>query len=107
MFYGGGAESVAGFACSLAKYAGAVRMACMAVTRPSRVPDPAPGAGDVTFARDLGLFDATMIGVGAMIGVVALQRMIVRLFRGRPNRLDEFGGADTAVASQGQRGEQR
>ena len=25
-------------------------------------------AGEVTFARDLGLFDATMIGVGAMIG---------------------------------------
>ncbi len=26
------------------------------------------GAGEATFARDLGLFDATMIGVGAMIG---------------------------------------
>ena len=25
-------------------------------------------AGEVTFARDLGLFDATMIGIGAMIG---------------------------------------
>ena len=24
--------------------------------------------GEATFARDLGLFDATMIGVGAMIG---------------------------------------
>jgi len=26
------------------------------------------GFGETTFARDLGLFDATMIGVGAMIG---------------------------------------
>ena len=26
------------------------------------------GAGEATFARDLGLFDATMLGVGAMIG---------------------------------------
>jgi amino acid transporter len=26
------------------------------------------GGGETTFARDLGLFDATMIGVGAMIG---------------------------------------
>jgi amino acid transporter/nucleotide-binding universal stress UspA family protein len=29
---------------------------------------PAPPETDVTFARDLGLFDATMIGIGAMIG---------------------------------------
>jgi len=29
---------------------------------------PGPAAGETTFARDLGLFDATMIGVGAMIG---------------------------------------
>ncbi len=29
---------------------------------------PVPAAGETTFARDLGLFDATMIGVGAMIG---------------------------------------
>jgi len=27
-----------------------------------------PPEGEATFARDLGLFDATMIGVGAMIG---------------------------------------
>ncbi len=27
-----------------------------------------PGEGEVTFARDLGLFEATMIGIGAMIG---------------------------------------
>ena len=25
-------------------------------------------SGETTFARDLGLFDATMIGIGAMIG---------------------------------------
>jgi amino acid transporter/nucleotide-binding universal stress UspA family protein len=30
--------------------------------------EPGAGPGDATFARDLGLFDATMIGVGAMIG---------------------------------------
>ena len=29
---------------------------------------PTPPETDVTFARDLGLFDATMIGIGAMIG---------------------------------------
>ena len=29
---------------------------------------PAPKETEVTFARDLGLFDATMIGIGAMIG---------------------------------------
>ncbi|MBD3334344.1 MAG: amino acid permease, partial [Candidatus Eisenbacteria bacterium] len=27
-----------------------------------------PQTGETTFARDLGLFDATMIGMGAMIG---------------------------------------
>ena len=32
-------------------------------------PAPASPEGKVTFARDLGLYDATMIGIGAMIGV--------------------------------------
>ncbi len=31
-------------------------------------PKPTPPEAEVTFARDLGLFDATMIGIGAMIG---------------------------------------
>jgi L-asparagine transporter-like permease len=33
-------------------------------------PSPAPGSPEteVTFARNLGLFDASMIGIGAMIG---------------------------------------
>ncbi len=31
-------------------------------------PTPTPHETEVTFARDLGLFDATMIGIGAMIG---------------------------------------
>ena len=31
-------------------------------------PDLTPSETEVTFARDLGLFDATMIGIGAMIG---------------------------------------
>ena len=31
-------------------------------------PAPIPPEAEVTFARDLGLFDATMIGIGAMIG---------------------------------------
>ena len=31
-------------------------------------PTPAPPEPEVTFARNLGLFDATMIGIGAMIG---------------------------------------
>ena len=31
-------------------------------------PTHTPQETEVTFARDLGLFDATMIGIGAMIG---------------------------------------
>jgi len=31
-------------------------------------PTCTPQKAEVTFARDLGLFDATMIGIGAMIG---------------------------------------
>jgi len=39
------------------------------VTLPNKVNDKSPETTQhVTFARDLGLFDATMIGIGAMIG---------------------------------------
>ena len=31
-------------------------------------PTPAPQETEVTFARDFGFFEATMIGIGAMIG---------------------------------------
>jgi amino acid transporter/nucleotide-binding universal stress UspA family protein len=38
------------------------------IVRPVNSEAESPGTGEPTFARDLGLFDATMIGIGAMIG---------------------------------------
>ena len=40
----------------------------MAKVRTMKNPKQKSSPSEVTFARDLGLFDATMLGIGAMIG---------------------------------------